>query len=37
MRRSAGSPSKDDIRSNIHAGGTAEAVEIGKTELESPS
>jgi glutathione synthase len=25
--------SKDDIRSNIHAGGTAEAVEIGKTEL----
>jgi len=23
-----------DIRSNIHAGGTAEAVEIGKTELE---
>jgi glutathione synthase len=23
----------DDIRSNIHAGGTAEAVEIGKTEL----
>lgn len=24
---------KDDIRSNIHAGGTAEAVEIGKTEL----
>lgn len=26
--------SKDDIRSNIHAGGTAEAVEIGKTELE---
>ena len=26
--------SKDDIRSNIHAGGTAEAVEIGKTELD---
>ena len=26
--------SADDIRSNIHAGGTAEAVEIGKTELE---
>ena len=26
--------SPDDIRSNIHAGGTAEAVEIGKTELE---
>ena len=26
--------SKDDIRSNIHAGGTAEAVEIGKIELE---
>jgi len=26
--------SKDDIRSNIHAGATAEAVEIGKTELE---
>jgi glutathione synthase len=26
--------SKDDIRSNIHAGGTAEAVEIGKVELE---
>ena len=25
--------SKDDIRSNIHAGGTAKAVEIGKTEL----
>jgi glutathione synthase len=25
---------KDDIRSNIHAGGRAEAVEIGKTELE---
>lgn len=25
---------KDDIRSNIHAGGKAEAVEIGKTELE---
>ncbi|QDP19649.1 glutathione synthetase [Sphingomonas xanthus] len=25
--------SPDDIRSNIHAGGTAEAVEIGKTEL----
>ena len=25
---------KDDIRSNIHAGGTAEAVEIGKVELE---
>lgn len=25
--------SKDDIRSNIHAGGTAEAVEIGDTEL----
>ena len=25
---------KDDIRSNIHAGATAEAVEIGKTELE---
>jgi glutathione synthase len=24
---------KDDIRSNIHAGGTAEAVEIGKAEL----
>ncbi|MDQ3079596.1 MAG: glutathione synthetase [Pseudomonadota bacterium] len=24
---------KDDIRSNIHAGGTAEAVEIGKVEL----
>ncbi|MEO6582264.1 MAG: glutathione synthetase [Sphingomicrobium sp.] len=24
---------KDDIRSNIHAGGTAEAVEIAKTEL----
>jgi glutathione synthase len=24
---------KDDIRSNIHAGGTAQAVEIGKTEL----
>ncbi|HEX6217931.1 MAG TPA: glutathione synthetase [Sphingomicrobium sp.] len=23
----------DDIRSNVHAGGTAEAVEIGKTEL----
>ena len=31
MRRVA---SKDDIRSNIHAGGTAEAVEVGKTELE---
>jgi glutathione synthase len=26
--------SKGDIRSNIHAGGTAEAVEIGKTELK---
>jgi glutathione synthase len=26
--------SKDDIRSNIHAGGTAEAVEIGETELK---
>src|SRR5205085_11960709 len=26
--------SPDDIRSNIHAGGKAEAVEIGKTELE---
>jgi glutathione synthase len=25
--------SRDDIRSNIHAGATAEAVEIGKTEL----
>ncbi len=25
--------SADDIRSNIHAGGTAEAVEIGETEL----
>ena len=25
---------KDDIRSNIHAGGKAEAVEIGKTQLE---
>ena len=25
---------KDDIRSNIHAGGKAEAVEIGKTELD---
>jgi glutathione synthase len=25
---------KDDIRSNIHAGGKAEAVDIGKTELE---
>jgi glutathione synthase len=25
--------SSDDIRSNIHAGGTAEAVEIGETEL----
>lgn len=25
---------KDDIRSNIHAGGKAEAVEIGKTELK---
>ncbi|MEJ7777509.1 MAG: glutathione synthetase [Sphingomicrobium sp.] len=25
---------KDDIRSNIHAGGTAEAVEVGKVELE---
>ncbi len=25
--------SKDDIRSNIHAGGTAEAVRIGETEL----
>ena len=25
---------KDDIRSNIHAGGTAEAVEIGKVELD---
>jgi glutathione synthase len=25
--------SKDDIRSNIHAGGSAEAVEIGETEL----
>ena len=25
--------SKDDIRSNIHAGGTAEAVEIGEVEL----
>ena len=25
---------KDDIRSNIHAGGKAEAVEIGKVELE---
>jgi glutathione synthase len=25
---------KDDIRSNIHAGGTAEAVEIGKIELK---
>lgn len=24
---------KDDIRSNIHAGGTAEAVEVGSTEL----
>jgi len=24
---------QDDIRSNIHAGGKAEAVEIGKTEL----
>ena len=31
LRRVAAS---DDIRSNIHAGGTAEAVEIGKTELE---
>ena len=29
--------SKDDIRSNIHAGGTAEAVEIGETELASPN
>ena len=27
---------KDDIRSNIHAGGKAEAVEIGKIELASP-
>ena len=27
-------PAKDDIRSNIHAGGKAEAVEIGKTELK---
>ena len=26
--------SRDDIRSNIHAGGTAEAVEIGATELK---
>ena len=26
--------SKDDIRSNIHAGGTAEAVEIGNVELK---
>ena len=26
--------SRDDIRSNIHAGGTAEPVEIGKTELK---
>ena len=26
--------SADDIRSNIHAGGTAEAVEIGETELK---
>lgn len=26
--------SKDDIRSNIHAGATPEAVQIGKTELE---
>jgi glutathione synthase len=26
--------SKGDIRSNIHAGGTAEAVEVGKTELK---
>jgi glutathione synthase len=26
--------SKDDIRSNIHAGGTAEAVEIGEVELK---
>ena len=26
--------SPDDIRSNIHAGGTAEAVEIGDTELQ---
>ena len=26
--------SKDDIRSNIHAGGTAEAVAIGKSELK---
>ena len=26
--------SKDDIRSNIHAGGKAEAVEIGETELQ---
>ena len=26
--------SKDDIRSNIHAGGSAEAVEIGKNELK---
>jgi len=26
--------SKDDIRSNIHAGGSAEAVTIGKTELK---
>ena len=25
---------KDDIRSNIHAGGKAEAVEIGKVELQ---
>jgi glutathione synthase len=31
LRRVAAS---DDIRSNIHAGGKAEAVEIGKTELE---
>ncbi|CAN5212807.1 MAG: glutathione synthetase [Pseudomonadota bacterium] len=30
MRRVA---AKDDIRSNIHAGGKAEAVEVGKTEL----
>ena len=26
--------SADDIRSNIHAGGTAEAVDIGETELK---
>ena len=28
---------KDDIRSNIHAGGKAVAVEIGETELRSPN